>query len=51
MLKMAEFLHDIGLPKGLVSVLPMDREVGDALVADERFKLLSSPGHPKSGGI
>ena len=49
MLKMAEFLHDIGLPKGLVSVLPMDREVGDALVADERFKLLSFTRSPEIG--
>src|SRR4029453_7193805 len=29
MLKIAEFLHDIGVPTGMVSVLPMDREVGD----------------------
>lgn len=49
MLKMAEFLHDIGVPKGMVSVLPMDREVGDALVADERFKLLSFTGSPEIG--
>ncbi len=49
MLKIAEFLHDIGVPKGMVSVLPMDREVGDALVADERFKLLSFTGSPEIG--
>jgi glyceraldehyde-3-phosphate dehydrogenase (NADP+) len=49
MLKIAEFLHEIGVPKGMVSVLPMDREVGDALVADERFKLLSFTGSPEIG--
>ncbi len=49
MLKIAEFLHDIGVPTGMVSVLPMDREVGDALVADERFKLLSFTGSPEIG--
>ncbi|MEA2597079.1 MAG: hypothetical protein QOF01_3548 [Thermomicrobiales bacterium] len=49
MLLVAEMLDDIGAPKGSVSVLPMNREVGDALVADERFKLLSFTGSPDVG--
>lgn len=49
MLLIAQMLDDIGLPKGMVSVLPMNREVGDALVADERFKLLSFTGSPEIG--
>ena len=49
MLYVAEIIDEIGVPKGAVSVLPMDREVGDALVADERFKLLSFTGSPDVG--
>ena len=49
MLLVARMLDEIGLPKGMVSVLPMSREVGDAMVADERFKLLSFTGSPDVG--
>lgn len=49
MLMVARLLDEIGVPKGAVSVLPMNREVGDALVADERFKLLSFTGSPDVG--
>src|SRR5215204_5115268 len=49
MLLVARMLDEIGLPKGAVSVLPMDREVGDALVEDDRFKLLSFTGSPDVG--
>ncbi len=49
MLLVAEMLDEIGVPKGSVSVLPMNREVGDELVADERFKLLSFTGSPDVG--
>jgi acyl-CoA reductase-like NAD-dependent aldehyde dehydrogenase len=49
MLLVARMLDEIGTPKGAVSVLPMSREVGDALVADERFKLLSFTGSPDVG--
>jgi glyceraldehyde-3-phosphate dehydrogenase (NADP+) len=49
MLLVAEMLDEVGVPKGAVSVLPMSREVGDALVADERFKLLSFTGSPDVG--
>jgi acyl-CoA reductase-like NAD-dependent aldehyde dehydrogenase len=49
MLVVAQMLDEIGVPKGAVSVLPMDREVGDALVEDERFRLLSFTGSPDVG--
>ncbi len=40
MLRLAEIIDEVGVPEGMVSVLPMSREVGDRMVADERFKLL-----------
>jgi glyceraldehyde-3-phosphate dehydrogenase (NADP+) len=49
MLTVAEIIDGAGLPEGAVSVLPMDRELGDRLVADERFKLLSFTGSPAVG--
>ncbi|MGN6484706.1 MAG: aldehyde dehydrogenase family protein, partial [Thermomicrobiales bacterium] len=49
MLLIARLCEEIGLPKGLLSVLPMDREVGNAMVADDRFKLLSFTGSPDVG--
>src|SRR5688572_796254 len=49
MLLVARMLDEIGVPKGMVSVLPMSRAVGDRLVADERFKLLSFTGSPDVG--
>ncbi|MFL5761782.1 MAG: aldehyde dehydrogenase family protein [Thermomicrobiales bacterium] len=49
MLLVAKMLDEIGVPKGAVSVVPMDREVGDILVEDDRFKLLSFTGSPDVG--
>ncbi len=49
MLLVAGMVAEIGAPKGAVSVLPMNREVGDAMVEDERFKLLSFTGSPDVG--
>jgi glyceraldehyde-3-phosphate dehydrogenase (NADP+) len=49
MLTVAEIIDEAGLPEGAVSVLPMDRELGDRLVSDERFKLLSFTGSPVVG--
>ena len=49
MLIIAELLDDCGLPAGSVSILPMNREVGDMLVEDDRFKLLSFTGSPDVG--
>ena len=49
MLKIATLLDGLGLPDGAVSILPMNREVGDRLVDDDRFKLLSFTGSPDVG--
>ena len=49
MLLVAEIIDEAGLPEGAVSVLPMDRTLGDRLVEDERFKLLSFTGSPAVG--
>jgi acyl-CoA reductase-like NAD-dependent aldehyde dehydrogenase len=49
MLTVTEIIDSVGLPAGAVSVLPMTREPGDKLVADERFKLLSFTGSPSVG--
>jgi glyceraldehyde-3-phosphate dehydrogenase (NADP+) len=49
MLVVAEIIDEAGLPEGAVSVLPMDRALGDRMVADERFKLLTFTGSPVVG--
>lgn len=49
MLTVAEMVHEAGVPKGMVSIMAMDRQVGDKLVTDERFKLLSFTGSPEIG--
>jgi len=49
MLTVAEIVDGVGLPEGAVSILPMTRELGDRMVADDRFKLLSFTGSPSVG--
>jgi glyceraldehyde-3-phosphate dehydrogenase (NADP+) len=49
MLTVAEIIEAAGPPKGAVSILPMTRELGDRMVSDERFKLLSFTGSPSVG--
>jgi len=49
MLRVAGYLDETDLPKGAVSILPLDRPTGDALVSDDRFKLLSFTGSPSVG--
>ncbi|MDQ3694201.1 MAG: aldehyde dehydrogenase family protein [Chloroflexota bacterium] len=49
MLLVAEVLEQAGVPNGAVSILPMSRAVGDRLVEDDRFKLLSFTGSPDVG--
>ncbi len=49
MLSIAELVDATELPKGSFSVLPMRRPVGDRLVTDDRFKLLSFTGSPEVG--
>ena len=49
MLTVAEIIEEAGAPAGSISVLPMTRELGDRMVADDRFKLLSFTGSPSVG--
>ncbi|HWV24049.1 MAG TPA: aldehyde dehydrogenase family protein [Thermomicrobiales bacterium] len=49
MLYFASLIDRVGVPKGTVSILPMTRETGDAMVEDDRFKLLSFTGSPSVG--
>jgi len=49
MLTVAEIIEAAGVPEGSVSILPMSRELGDRMVEDERFKLLSFTGSPSVG--
>ena len=49
MLTVAEIVEEAGAPVGSVSILPMTRELGDRMVADDRFKLLSFTGSPSVG--
>jgi len=48
-LELAKIIDRTELPKGSVSILPMDRTTGNLLVTDERFKLLSFTGSPDIG--
>jgi glyceraldehyde-3-phosphate dehydrogenase (NADP+) len=49
MLTVAEVIAEAGLPDGSVSILPMTRELGDRLVSDARFNLLTFTGSPDVG--
>jgi acyl-CoA reductase-like NAD-dependent aldehyde dehydrogenase len=49
MLTVGEIIHAAGVPEGMVSILPMTRGLGDRMVADERFKLLTFTGSPSVG--
>ncbi|MBA2255322.1 MAG: aldehyde dehydrogenase family protein [Chloroflexi bacterium] len=49
MLSIAEIVEAAGVPQGSVSILPMSRELGDRMVEDERFKLLTFTGSPSVG--
>lgn len=46
---LAQIIDQTSLPKGALSVLPMDRKTGDNLVTDDRFHLLSFTGSPTIG--
>lgn len=48
-LELAKIIDATDLPKGAVSILPMDRQTGNLLVTDERFKLLTFTGSPVVG--
>ncbi|MEI6574959.1 MAG: aldehyde dehydrogenase family protein [Bacteroidota bacterium] len=49
MLELARVIDTTALPKGAVSILPMDRALGNTLASDLRFKLLSFTGSPAVG--
>lgn len=49
MLLVAQLADEVGVPAGVLNVLPMDRTTGDRLVSDDRFKLLSFTGSPEIG--
>ena len=48
-LTVGEIIDSVGLPDGAVSILPMTRELGDRMVSDPRFKLLTFTGSPSVG--
>jgi len=49
MLTVGEIIAEAGAVEGSVSILPMTRELGDRLVEDDRFKLLTFTGSPSVG--
>lgn len=49
MLMVAEVIAEAGAPPGSVSVVPMSRDVGGQMVADDRFTLLSFTGSAEVG--
>jgi glyceraldehyde-3-phosphate dehydrogenase (NADP+) len=49
MLAIAEIIDRTDVPPGMVSILPMTRELGDRMVEDDRFKLLTFTGSPSVG--
>ena len=48
-LELARIVAQTGLPRGALSILPMDREAGNQLVTDPRIKMLSFTGSPAVG--
>jgi glyceraldehyde-3-phosphate dehydrogenase (NADP+) len=48
-LALGDMLCRAGLPEGAVSVLPMERALGDRLVTDDRFKALTFTGSSAVG--
>jgi acyl-CoA reductase-like NAD-dependent aldehyde dehydrogenase len=49
MLAVARLIDEAGALPGSVSVLPMSRTLGDRMVTDDRFKVLSFTGSPAVG--
>lgn len=48
-LELAKIIDQTDLPRGALSVLPMDRQAGNQLVTDERIRMLSFTGSPEVG--
>lgn len=49
LLELADVIDAAGAPAGAVSILPMNRDLGERMVADDRFKLLTFTGSPDVG--
>ncbi len=47
--ELAKIIDQTNLPKGAVSILPMHKEIGNLMVAEERFSMLSFTGSPAVG--
>lgn len=50
-LKLAQIIDNTSLPKGAFSVLPMDRKIGNRLVTDDRYQLLTFTGSAEVGWL
>jgi acyl-CoA reductase-like NAD-dependent aldehyde dehydrogenase len=48
-LMLAQIIDRTVLPKGAVSILPMNRQTGNKLITDDRISLLSFTGSPEVG--
>jgi acyl-CoA reductase-like NAD-dependent aldehyde dehydrogenase len=48
-LELATIISETGIPKGSVSILPMDRKTGNLLVTDPGIDMLSFTGSPEVG--
>jgi acyl-CoA reductase-like NAD-dependent aldehyde dehydrogenase len=48
-LLLATLIAETDIPKGAISILPMDRETGNKLVTDDRISMLSFTGSPEVG--
>lgn len=48
-LKLAQIIDQTDLPKGMVSIVPMDRQAGNLLVTDPRFEMITFTGSPEVG--
>jgi acyl-CoA reductase-like NAD-dependent aldehyde dehydrogenase len=48
-LALAKIIDQTSLPKGSISIMPMDRATGNKLVTDDRIKLLTFTGSPSVG--
>ncbi len=48
-LELAKVIDQSPLPKGMVSIIPFDRTLGNQLVTDDRIKLITFTGSPAVG--
>ena len=48
-LELAKIVDRTVLPKGAISILPMDRQAGNQLITDDRFSMISFTGSPQVG--